>query len=285
MPPELRQVLEEVAARWNSNVPPSPEDGAESAYRLECAPHVLPEICDWLFSEMKYSFGGLVVEQLAQWELRYLFYGGSDAGWLHVLTHLSPSENRVPSISKLVHAADWHEREVEDLFGLVFEGHPRLGDFVLHDDAWHEGIAPMRKSFVASEPVLHREPDLTWKPRQIVEEAGAFSMPIGPIYSAATGPVHFQLETVGEDVIRAQPRLFYAYRGLEKIAEGRRPEDVLLIAERISGTSAFAHSLAVCQSVERVCQIEVPPRGRALRIFAAELERLRHQRWRDRRHL
>jgi formate hydrogenlyase subunit 5 len=276
MPLELRQVLEEVATRWSSNLRPSPEDGADSAYRLECAPRVLPEICDWLFSEMNYSFGGLVVEQLAQWELRYLFYGGSDAGWLHVLAHLSPSEDRVPSISKLVHAADWHEREVEDLFGLVFEGHPRLGDFVLHDDAWHEGIAPMRKSFVAGEPVLHRQPDLTWKPRQIVEEAGAFSMPIGPIYSAATGPVHFQLETVGEDVIRAQPRLFYAYRGLEKIAEGRQAEDVLLIAERISGTSAFAHSLAVCQSVEHVCEIEVPPRGRALRIFAAELERLRH---------
>ena len=134
----------------------------------------------------------------------------------------------------------------------------------------------MRKSFDASGTMMRREPEAEGKPRQIVEEAGAFMMPIGPIYSSVTGPVHFQLETVGEDVIRAQPRLFYAYRGLEKIAEGRHAEDVVLIAERISGPSAFAHSLAVCQAVERTCHIEVPPRARALRIFIAELERLRH---------
>jgi formate hydrogenlyase subunit 5 len=276
MPTELQQVIEEAAARWTGRVSASVNDTAGSACQVECKPEALPEICEWLFSSLHYSFGSLIVEQRARWDLRYVFYGEREAGWVHVLTHLPTSEDRVPSISGQIHAADWHEREVEDLFGLVFEGHPRLGDFVLHNDAWQEGVNPMRKSFDGTMPVLNREPDLNWKPRQIVEETGAFLMPVGPIYSAATGPVHFQLETVGEDVIRAEPRLFYAYRGLEKIAEGRRADDVLLIAERISGTSAFAHSLALCQAVEHACHIEVPPKARALRIFIAELERLRH---------
>ncbi len=276
MPVALTQVVEEAKARWAGRVSASFDDGAGTGVQLDCEPAALPEICEWLFSTLHYSFGSLIVEQRARWDLRYVFYGEREAGWLHVLMHLSSSEDRVPSISRQIHAADWHEREAEDLFGLVFEGHPRLGDFVLHNDAWQEGITPMRKSFDASKPVLHREPDLNWKPRQIVEETGALLMPVGPIYSAATGPVHFQLETVGEDVIRAWPRLFYAYRGLEKIAEGQRAEDVLLIAERISGTSAFAHSLALCQAVEHACHIEVPPKARVLRIFIAELERLRH---------
>ncbi|MGH7780776.1 MAG: nickel-dependent hydrogenase large subunit, partial [Candidatus Binataceae bacterium] len=181
----------------------------------------------------------------------------------------------VPSISAKVYAADWHEREVEDLFGLTFEGHPRLGDFVLHDDAWQEGLNPMRKGFDAYAPLEHRQPDVNWRPRQIVYEEGAFLMPIGPIHSAATAPVHFLLETAGEDVIRAKPRLFYAYRGLEKIAEGRSAPDVLLIAERLSGTSAFAHSLAVCRAVETICGIQVPDRAQTLRVFLAELERFR----------
>jgi formate hydrogenlyase subunit 5 len=276
MPVVLTQVVEEARARWAGRVSATINDPVDSACQLECEPAALPEICEWLFSSLRYSFGSLIVEQRARWDLRYVFYGERDAGWVHVLTHSSSSENRVPSISKQIHAADWHEREVEDLFGLDFEGHPRLGDFVLHNDAWQEGVNPMRKSFDAAQPVLHREPDLNWKPRQIVEETGSFLMPVGPVFSAATGPVHFQLETVGEDVIRAWPRLFYAYRGLEKIAEGRRADDVVLIAERISGTSAFAHSLALCQAVERACHIEVPPKARALRIFIAELERLRH---------
>jgi formate hydrogenlyase subunit 5 len=275
MPVALGQIVEEANARWTVRVSAS-VNGADSACEIECEPDALTEICEWLFSDLQYSFGSLIVEQRSRWDLRYVFYGEREAGWVHVLTHLSSSEHRVPSISRRIHAADWHEREVEDLFGLVFEGHPRLGDFVLHKDAWQEGVNPMRKSFDAAKPVLHREPDLNWKPRQIVEETGAFLMPVGPIYSAATGSVHFQLETVGEDVIRAWPRLFYAYRGLEKIAEGRSVDDVLLIAERISGTSAFAHSLALCQAVEHTCHIEAPPKARALRIFIAELERLRH---------
>jgi formate hydrogenlyase subunit 5 len=276
MPAELRQVVEAAEARWSGKVRLSSDGASDAGCRLECEPQELPAICDWLFSELRFSFGGLIVEQRMRWELRYVFYGGPETGWLSVIAHLSHAEDRIPTISRLIHAADWHEREAEDLFGLVFEGHPRLGDFVLHNDLWHEGVAPMRKSFDGSQPVTGREPDLNWKPRRIVEEAGAFVMPVGPIHSVATAPVYFQLETVGEDVIRAQPRLFYAYRGLEKIAEGRHAEDVLLIAERISGTSAFAHSLALCQAVERLCEVEVPKRALSLRVFLAELERLRH---------
>ncbi|MGC1397582.1 MAG: NADH-quinone oxidoreductase subunit C, partial [Candidatus Binatus sp.] len=179
-------MVEEGRARWAGRVSATINDRVDSACQLECEPEILPEICEWLFSSLRYSFGSLIVEQRARWDLRYVFYGERDAGWVHVLTHSSSSENRVPSISKQIHAADWHEREVEDLFGLDFEGHPRLGDFVLHNDAWQEGVNPMRKSFDAAQPVLHREPDLNWKPRQIVEETGSFLMPVGPVFSAAT---------------------------------------------------------------------------------------------------
>ncbi len=275
MPPELLRVLEEAKARWTGKVRPSLNGGDAAACHLECETSELPAICNWLFAERECSFGGLIVEQGTPWQLRYVFYG-QDSGWTHVVTYLHAGEERVPSVSRLIYAADWHEREAEDLFGLEFEGHPRLGDFVLHNDVWQEGVAPMRKGFDGSRPVTNREPDLNWKPRRIVEEAGAFGMPVGPVHSAAIAPVYFQLETVGEDVIRAQPRLFYAYRGLEKIAEGRQADDALLIAERISGTSAFAHSLGLCQGVEGLCQVEVPERASWLRVFLAEFERLRH---------
>jgi formate hydrogenlyase subunit 5 len=145
----------------------------------------------------------------------------------------------------------------------------------LHDDAWHEGVEPMRRDFSAQTPVTQRRPKSDWRPRRIVHEAGAFVMPIGPVFSGVTESVHFQLETVGEDVITSVPRLFYKYRGIEKIAEGRSIEDVLLLAERFSATTAFAHGLAFCRAVEAVGHIDVPFRARALRVFLAELERFR----------
>ncbi|SRR5579875_714226 len=273
---KLEQILKEASfarpvepqIRW--------EDAARRVAQLECHSSALAELCGLLFSHCHLSFGGLIVEERAGFELRYVFYGDNDTPWIYVLARVGSAEQRVPSVSRFVHGADWHEREAEDLFGLIFEGHPRLGNFVLHDDVWPEGVAPMRKSFPACALDTHREKSRGWKPRRIVEADGAFVMPVGPFFSVATEPVHFVLETVGEDVIRAQPRLFYTYRGLEKIAEGRRAQDVVLLAERISATSAFAHSLAFCQAVEQIWKVEVPPRARALRVFFAELERLRH---------
>ncbi len=246
------------------------------AATIACPPEALRGVCRRLFSDLGYAFGGLVVEDAqAVWSLRYLFYSPL-AELAHVVTECVKPSETVPSISVEVHAADWHEREAEDLFGLGFEGHPRLGDFVLHNDVWPESVAPMRRSFdPAVRAPLHR-PDPNWAPLRLVDEPGAFLMPVGPIYSDITESALFLLETVGEDVIRVFPRLFYKYRAVEKNAEGRSVDDGLLVAERFAATSAFAHSLAFCHAVEQIGGIAVPPRGRTLRIFLAELERLRH---------
>ena len=271
----LKNLLEEVARQWPEKVrvAPFPE---KSLCQIECPASELVTVCSWLFAQRGYSFAGLVVEdRISEWNLRYLFYGDREDGQVHLLQRISKTEPPLPSISHRIHAADWHEREVEDLFGLAFEGHPRLGDFVLHEE-WPEGVNPMRANFDARKPYPHREVDPEWRPLRVVQASGVFMMPIGPVYSDFAESAHFLLETVGEDVIRTIPRFFYKYRGVEKIAEGRSVAHVLLLAERFSGTSAFSHSLAFCQAVEEIAGVEIPPRAKALRLLLAELERWRH---------
>ncbi|TAK86702.1 MAG: NADH-quinone oxidoreductase subunit D [Betaproteobacteria bacterium] len=253
-------------------------DGATRVNEVRCERGVLVDLCRRIFREWGYAFAGLIVEEgAADWELRYVFYGEGEAGWVHVVVTAPLAESVFPSIviGAGVLAADWHEREAEDLFGVHFEGHPRLGDFVLHDDAWQEGVEPMRRGFDAQAAMHQRRPDADWRPRRIVHESGAFLMPIGPKFSGVTESVHFQLETVGEDVIRSWTRLFYKWRAIEKLAEGKTLDEVLLLAERFAATTAFAHGLAFCQAVESACGAMPPPRARALRVFLAELERLR----------
>ena len=148
-------------------------------------------------------------------------------------------------------SVDWHEREIKDLFGLSFEGHPRLGEFVLHED-WPEGVNPMRRSFDARRELEPRQPDPAWQPPTIVAAPGSFAMPIGPVFSDFAESAHFLLETVGEDVIHTIPRFFYKYRGVEKIVEGQPVDRALLLAERFSGGAAFAHGLGFCQAVETI---------------------------------
>ena len=265
-----------IAHRFGTTVVPAENDAGADNCLLVTDPAILDSLTRFLFWDAGCSFGGLIVEERDQWNLRYIFLTPS-SGWVHFLLRVPLGTRSVPSISANLHAADWYEREAEDLFGLEFEEHPRLGDFILHDQVWHEGIAPMRKAFHPLQQQSERRPQLDWRPRLVVQDPGSFAMPVGPVYEGGAGEsVHFLLETVGEDVIRALPRLFYNYRAVEKIAEGKAVPDVLLLAERFAAKSAFAHSLAFCQAVENASRAEVPPRARHLRVLLCELERLRH---------
>jgi formate hydrogenlyase subunit 5 len=251
--------------------------------KIDCEARSLRQVCARLVEEFDCVFATLVVEDARDeagrpvWLLTYVFHRDRGPPWVFIRLRSRERNPVVPSISGLAigPSADWHEREAEDLFRIGFEGHPRLGEFVLHED-WPEGVAPMRRAFDAKRRHEARLPDPEWQPPTVVEAPGAFSMPVGPVFSDFAESAHFLLETVGEDVIRTIPRFFYKYRGVEKIAEGQPADRALLLAERFSGTAAFAHGLAFCQAVETICGIAVPPRALALRSALAELERLRH---------
>jgi Ni,Fe-hydrogenase III large subunit/Ni,Fe-hydrogenase III component G len=250
---------------------------------IGCQLHQLPGIWTRLIEELGAVFATLVVEDTTDaegrpvWSLRYFFYRNTGPPWICVRLRTMERNPVLPSVSGLANgpSADWHEREVEDLFRISFEGHPRLGEFILHED-WPEGIAPMRRAFDASRRLNARPPDPAWRPPTVVEAQGAFSMPIGPVFSDFAESAHFLLETVGEDVIRTIPRFFYKYRGIEKTAERKPVDFAILLAERFSGTAAFAHALALCRAAEEICGADVPARAAALRVIFAELERLRH---------
>lgn len=62
----------------------------------------------------------------------------------------------LPTVTHLFAAADWLEREVWDLFGIVFEGHPDLRRLLLLDD-W-EGH-PLRKDYPVQVKVPYRSTD------------------------------------------------------------------------------------------------------------------------------
>jgi NADH-quinone oxidoreductase subunit C len=66
-----------------------------------------------------------------------------------------PDGEKLPSVTDLWGTADWHEREVYDLFGLEFDGHPDLRKILTPEDL--DGH-PLRKDFPLGEsPTLFRE--------------------------------------------------------------------------------------------------------------------------------
>ncbi|HYU16957.1 MAG TPA: NADH-quinone oxidoreductase subunit C [Candidatus Acidoferrum sp.] len=214
----------------------------------------------------------------ADLKLRYVFepaVAGPDRPladrFLTLVVSLDPAHPAVPSLTGLIPAASWHEREAQDLFGIVSLGHPDPRPLVLHD-GWPEGVHPMRKSFDGRQ-VVGRVP-AEELPHLIVEGEGVFEIPVGPIHAGIIEPGHFRFSSVGETVLHLDARLFYTHRGLEKRIEGMSWIDGFHIAERLCGVCSVAHGLGYCEAVEQIAGVAAPARARVVRAIALELERL-----------
>ncbi|HET8760170.1 MAG TPA: NADH-quinone oxidoreductase subunit C [Nitrospiria bacterium] len=190
--------------------------------------------------------------------------------WLILLTELPDGDRLHASITPHIHAAKWYEREIRDQFGLIPVGHPDLRRLVRHEH-WPKGTHALRKDF-AWNHVMGRQPG-EYRFRHI-EGEGVFEVPVGPIHAGIIEPGHFRFSVAGEPVMQLELRHFWKHRGVEKLFEIRTLVDGVSLAERVSGDTSFGHSLAYCETVERLMGITVPPRARYLRTLFLELERL-----------
>jgi len=207
-------------------------------------------------------------------KVRYVFeHTTSDAPdqFVTLLVSVDATRPEVPSLTTAVPAANWHEREMRDLFGIVPVGHPDPRPLVVHD-GWPQGIFPLRKSFDGSQRVPVEPADEF--PHMVAEGEGVFEIPVGPIHAGIIEPGHFRFTSVGETVMLLDARLFYTHRGLEKRMEGLSPLDAFYIAERICGVCSVAHGLGYCEALEQIAGVDVPSRARLIRSMTLELERL-----------
>ena len=189
---------------------------------------------------------------------------------------ISPDTLTFPSVSPLVPAAVWYEREAYDMFGLVAEGLPDKRRLILSDD-WPEDLFPLRKDAMdySHRPDMcdhNKEPEYNFmKP----EGSGIVEVPLGPLHITSDEPGHFRLFCDGDTIIDADYRLFYQHRGMEKLAENRMNYDQMgYLAERVCGICGYAHSIACIESAEKAVNLKVPARAQAIRIICLEIERL-----------
>jgi NADH-quinone oxidoreductase subunit C len=83
-----------------------------------------------------------------RFELVYLFYSLDQHTWLRLKTR---TDGHAPSITPIVAGANWYERELFDLFGIHFDGHPELTRIMLPDE-W-QGHPLRRTESLGAEPV------------------------------------------------------------------------------------------------------------------------------------
>lgn len=84
-------------------------------------------------------------------DLIYYFYNIDRNMLIKIKTSTEKISPKIQSIALIYRGADYHEREVFDLFGVVFEDHPNLKRLLTPDD--FEGY-PMRKDFTNDELIV-----------------------------------------------------------------------------------------------------------------------------------
>jgi formate hydrogenlyase subunit 5 len=165
----------------------------------------------------------------------------------------------LPSLAEVIPLIGWYEREMMDLQGLTFIGHPEPYPLVLRDG----GTRGSGNGFTNGRAHLPN-----------VDAGDVQQLPFGPIRADVVESAEFTFLYVGEHIIHYQPRLFFKHRGMETCFEGADVERAVVIAERVSAVGSVAHALAYCEAVERAANCEPPVRAKALRVLIAELERL-----------
>lgn len=207
-----------------------------------------------------------------RYELWYLFTLSKRKDWLVICADLHGNDRIFESITPKVHAANWYEREIRDMFGLIAKGHPDLRRLVRHAH-WAKGTHPLRKDVPWNAVLPRRQPPGS-ADGHFIQGEGVFEVPVGPIHAGIIEPGHFRFSVAGEPIMHLDLQHFWKHRGVEKLFEQQVVKDGVPLAERISGDTTIGHSLAYCQAAEILLGISAPRRARFLRSLFLELERL-----------
>src|SRR5918996_247843 len=97
---------------------------------------------------------------------------------------------------------------------------------------------------------------------------------VGPQHPSTHGVFRLRITFDGEEIVEMEPVLGYLHRGSEKLAEERNYVQVITLTDRLDYTSSMINNQAFCLAVEKLLEVEPPPRAKYLRTLVAKLQRI-----------
>ena len=184
------------------------------------------------------------------------------------------------SITDIWPSANWYEREVFDLMGVGFEGHPNLRRIIMPPD-WQGH--PLRKSYPGRAtdmaPYTRKEAETLQpldggvyvktddgKPRLILN--------IGPHHVSTHGLLRYIVALDGEEISDLDMDIGYHHRGVEKIGERQTWHQFIPYLARVDYLAGAANDLPYLLAIEKLADIKVPQRAQVIRVMLSELFRL-----------
>jgi len=206
---------------------------------------------------------------------------------IRIKVPLRDKDLSIPSITDIWESANWYEREVYDMFGINFDGHPGLTR-ILMPKTWpghplrkeHPARATELDPFVLTEQIRDlEEANLKFNPREHgletkSEDSDFMFLNIGPQHPGTHGLLRLIVQLNGEEIINIVPEIGFHHRGAEKMGERQSWHTFIPYTDRIDYLGGVMNNLAYLLSVEKLAGIEVPDKANVIRIMMSELFRI-----------
>src|SRR3989304_8978406 len=97
---------------------------------------------------------------------------------------------------------------------------------------------------------------------------------MGPQHPATHGVLRLLLELDGETIVNCIPDIGFLHTGVEKNMEAKRYEQAEVLTDRLDYINPLGNNLPFCLAIEKLGDLDVPPRAQSLRVVLTELTRL-----------
>ncbi len=194
----------------------------------------------------------------------------------------------IDSLTGVYRGAEWPEREVYDLMGVRFDGHPDLRRILMPKN-WPNH--PLQKQApLGGEEVPFTftwdDPEFETLGSQILPaESAAPDLPpgmsrqnmvinMGPHHPSTHGVLRLVVEMDGERIVSIDPDLGFLHSGFEKTGENKRYKDFVYYTDRMDYLSGMSNNLGYCLTIEHMLGLEIPERAQVIRVIMAEMQRI-----------
>ncbi|WP_444906224.1 NADH-quinone oxidoreductase subunit C/D [Microbulbifer sp. SSSA008] len=207
--------------------------------------------------------------------------------FIRIKVALPESDLSAPTITAVWENANWYEREVWDLFGIEFPGHPHL-QRIMMPLTWkghplrkdHHARATEVDPFSLSEEKERKEQDALlfrpedWGMARSNEDSEFMFLNLGPNHPSVHGVFRVALQLDGEQIIDAVPDIGYHHRGAEKMAERQAWHTYVPYTDRIDYLGGVMNNLPYVMALEQLAGIKVPERAQMIRVMMCEFFRI-----------
>ena len=255
----------------------------------------------------------------ARFEIVYHLYSTKKGGEPLVF-HVSVGEDdTIPSVVPVFPGANLQEREVWDLYGVRFEGHPNLRrvltwegfnghpmrkdwqEAYYEEEAkpfksrhprggyeWHEDKLPWGKNTTYPpgwDPDSWEDP-VTYVPVSQAPgheegelQTDSLVINLGPHHPSTHGVFRMLTRVEGETILALEPEMGYLHRNHEKIGERNTWLMNMPFTDRLDYLNSMSNNFAYALAVEKLLDIEVPERANYIRVIMAEFTRVLNHLW------